>query len=265
MKLMKKSIIPALFSLLLFSCGEDDSSNEFWDEINVSANKKAFPIVFSSSEVGTCFEHGESNLRKVEDSKVQDINGSNVNGVIAFPSITDPLFTPVAEELKFVFDGNGNGTFQNFPALINDMECFNIDSLNWHQSIISHLNEPAKISLGYKTSLKKSTQTIYVKGVYNEDVSTSHSIALYSIEKVKQGSQKDGSGANVTVTHRNVLTSAITNTNGKTLSSAQKSNEFHEKFQFEIVEQLANNTQYIAVVFSLTNDSPDGVINCIQF
>lgn len=265
MKVMKNLIFTSLCSLILFSCGEDESSNEFWNEIDVSAQRNTFSLVFSSSDVGTCFDHGENNLEKVTNSEIDNINGSKVIGVVAFPSITDNLFSPAAEELKFIFDGNGNGTFQSYPALINDNICFNIDSLAWHESIKDDIAEPATISLGSKTSLKGSTQTVYVKGVYNKSLSTPHSIALYVIEKSKTGNQKNNLGSTVPVAHKNVLRSSATNTFGKNLSSAQSSEEFHEKFQFELDNVQSSEIYFVAVVYSVSNNTPSGVINCIRF
>lgn len=265
MNLLKITFILLSVTITFSSCGADDSSDEFWDEISVSKKFKPVSFVFSSTEIGTCDNHGQSNLESVLKSEVKNINGSSINGMMLFPSITDPLYNPISEELKFLYDENGNQTFKSFPSFVNDMNFFDIDSLNWYESIESSLSKTPLISLGQKSTLKSDQQTIYIRGIYNKSTSTSHSIALYLFRKSQGANQKTSTGETIYKTHKNVIYSGATSSYGQVLSSKNTSEEFHAKFQFNLNNVSPTEIGYIAIVYKLANGKPIEILNSITF
>tara|TARA_B110000211_G_C14081701_1_gene554854 strand:- start:1708 stop:2505 length:798 start_codon:yes stop_codon:yes gene_type:complete len=263
MKILKSAIILLFITLTFTNCSTDDDSNEFWDAITVADEFKAATFVFSSTEIGTCDEHGEHNLNAVLNSEISNITGSSVNGLVLFPSITDPLYNHISEELKFLYDQNGDQTFNSFPSFVDDMNCFDIDSLAWYNSIETTINRVPLISLGKKNSLKGDQQTIYIRGIYNDNVSSSHSIALYLFKKSLGANQKIISGQTIYKTHKNVIYSGATNTYGKVLSAKNKSEEFHEKFQFDLNNVPSAHIGYAVIIYELKDGKPVGIINSL--
>ena len=261
MKILQLILIIITFTLT--NCTTDDESDEFWDSISVSNKFRSTIFVFSSTEIGTCHEHGEINLNKILNSEIENITGSLINGFLLFPSTTDPLYNPVSEELKFLFDQNGDQTFNSFPSFVDDMNCFDIDSLGWYNSIETTLNRTSIISLGKEYSSEGNQQTIYIKGVYNQNFPTEHSIALYLFNKSKGAEQKTISGETVYKTHKNVIYSAATNTYGKELSPNNKNQEFREKFQFDLGNINLSNIGYLAIIYELKDGKPMGIINSL--
>jgi hypothetical protein len=265
MKIIKPTLILLLFTFIFTNCSTDDDTDEFWDGVNVSNKFKAATFVFSSTEIGSCDKHGENNLNAVINSEINNIAGNSVNGLVLFPSITDPLYNHISEELKFLYDQNGDQTFKSFPSFVDDMNCFDIDSLSWYNSIELTTNRTPLISLGTKTSLKGDQQTIYVRGIYNEGVSRSHSIALYLFKKSIGANQKTTTGQTIYKTHENVVYSGATNTYGKVLESKSKSEEFHSKFQFDLNNVPISEIGFAVIVYELTNGKPTAVINSTTF
>lgn len=265
MKLLKSSIIILLASFTFSSCSSDDDSDEFWDAINVSSQFKPVVFVFSSTEIASCDQHGQANLEYLLASNIQNIDGKDVNGMMLFPSITDPLYNPVAEELKFLYDENGSQSFKSFPSFVHNMSFFDIDTLSWHSSIESNLSTTPLISLGQKNSLKNDQQTIYIKGKYNKHVNSSHSIALYLFRKSRTANQKTTTGSSISKSHKNVIYSAVTNSYGQILPAKNKSEELHAKFQFDLSGIPSNEVGYLAVVYKLNDGKPVEVINSLKF
>lgn len=263
MKILQSTLILTIITFTLTNCTTNDESDEFWNSINVSNKFKSTVFVFSSTEIGTCYEHGEINLNKILNSEIENIAGSSINGFLLFPSTTDPLYNPVSEELKFLFDQNGDQTFNSFPSFVDDMNCFDIDSLGWYNSIETTLNRTSIISLGREYSLEGNQQTIYVKGIYNQNLPAKHSIALYLFNKSKGAEQKTISGETVYKIHKNVIYSAATNTYGKELSPNNKNQEFREKFQFDLGNINSSNIGYLAIVYELKDGKPIGIINSL--
>ena len=225
MKILQSTFILIIIAFTLINCTTDEGSDEFWDNISVSNKFKSTVFVFSSTEIGTCYEHGETNLNKILNSEIGNIAGSSVNGFLLFPS-DGPLYNPVSEELKFLFDQDGDQTFNSFPSFVDDMICFDIDSLSWYNSIKTTINRTPIISLGKKLSLKGNQQTIYIKGVYNQSLSAEHSIALYLFNKSNGAQQKTISGQTIYKSHKNVIYSGATHTYGKELSTNNEKKEF---------------------------------------
>jgi|TARA_B100000795_G_scaffold269915_1_gene261114 hypothetical protein len=265
MNLYKITFIIFSSVLTFSSCGTNDSSDYFWDEISVSGKFRPVSFVFSSTEIGTCYNYGQYNLEKVLKSQIQNIDGKAVNGMMLFPSVTDPLYNPLSEELKFLYDENGNQTFKSFPSFVNDMNFFAFDSVSWYQSIENNLSKTPIISLGQKSALKDDQQTIYIKGIYNKKTSSSHSIALYLFRKSKGANQKTPAGTTVYKIHKNVIYSAVTESYGKILSSKNKSEEFHAKFQFDLNNVPSSQISYLVIIYKLNDGKPVEVINSITF
>lgn len=265
MKILKSAFILSIITFTLANCTTDDESDEFWNDIKVNNEFQSTIFVFSSTEIGTCYEHGENNLNLILDSKINNISGNYVNGFLLYPSTTDPLYNPISEELKFLFDQNGDQTFNSFPSFVDDMNCFDIDSLSWYNSIETTLNKTPIISLGKKHVVKGNQQTIYIKGYYNENLSKSHSVALYIFNKSKGANQKTNTGQTVFKTHKNVIYSGATNTYGKQLSEKNKNQEFHEKFQFDIDNSNPSEIGYVVIIYELNEGGkPIKIINSLR-
>ena len=127
------------------------------------------------------------------------------------------------------------------------------------------MNKTPIISLGQKSNLKSNQQTLYIKGVYNQSTSISHSIALYLFRKSKGENQKTATGNIIYKTHKNVIYSGATSSYGQVLSSKNKSDEFHVKFQFDLNNVPSSEIGYLAIIYKLEEGKPVGIINSLSF
>lgn len=264
---MKKlTYLPILIVLAVFglsSCGEDDESDEFWNVIPLIDKSKSVAFVFSSTEIDKCGEHAQPNLEKVLNGKKTEIKSDKVNGYMLFPSISDELYSPAAEELKFIFDENGNNTFKSYPSFVGNMHCFDIDTSKWFDTLAYTTSLISPIILGTRETTKGSQSTIYIKGKYSQDISNPHSVAVYLFKKQLQGTQNTIANGEINFSHKNVIYSSITNSYGKKLPSSQANDEMKEKFNYDLTGQSRENIGVLIVIYELTDGIPSGVLNSL--
>lgn len=249
--------------LCLTGCGDNDESDEFWEAISLINKSKTVAFVFSSTEIDKCGEHAQPNLEKVLNDKKTNIKSSKVNGFMLFPSITDKLYSTVAEELKFLYDNNGNGTFKAYPSFVSNMTCLDIDTISWFDSLEVATSQLSPITMGTRESSNGNQFTVYVKGKYSSPISKPHSVALYLYKNKIEGTQNTLASGVKNFTHKNVIFSSITNTYGKNLSAAQSNEEFHEKFNFDLSDESRDEVGILIIVFELKDGVPYSVINSL--
>tara|TARA_B100000963_G_C22598825_1_gene659228 strand:- start:1167 stop:1961 length:795 start_codon:yes stop_codon:yes gene_type:complete len=253
------------FILILFclsGCVPEDQTDVFWNSINTKEKYTPFVFVFSNTQIPTCAKHAQPKLEKILNGDINDIISEDVNGCMMFPSILDPQYSNIAEELKFLFDQNGNNTFNTWPAYVNNLTCYNIDSTIWYESIRNSQNQSPTLKLGIKSTASNKEIKIYVKGEYSSSVSE-HSVAVYAYRKSELANQTTDSGSeNFRV--KNKIIYALTPTIGKSLNSNSPGEEFREVFTLEISNEDLSNLGFIAVVYHLENNVPFEVINSIK-
>ena len=260
---MSKKLIGFIYILfILSSCVPEDQTDVFWDSIDTKNKYQSFIFVFSNTQIPTCADYGQPQLEKIWNGDIDDINSEEVNGCMMYPSILDPQYSNTAEELKFLFDQNGNNTFNTWPAYINNLTCFNTDSLMWYESIKTTQNKTPGIKLGIKSTPSDKETKIYVKGVYNTSIS-SHSIAVYAYRKSESINHNTSNG-NESFLVKNRVVFALTPTVGKSLTSNSSGNEFREIFTFDTSNENISNLEIVAVVYKIENNSPTEVINSIR-
>lgn len=254
------------FLLLLFflnGCIPEDQSDIFWSSIKTTDKYTPFIFVFSNTQIPTCAELGQPQLEKILNGEIDDIISDDVNGCMMYPSILDPQYSNIAEELKFLFDQNGNNTLNTWPAYVNNLTCFNIDSSQWYESIKTSQNQIPAIELGIKSTPSNKEIKVYVKGVYTSSVSE-HSIAVYAYRKSELASQTTDTGSEIFAI-RNKIIYALTPTIGKSLNpNSEIKEEFNEVFTLETSGEDVSNLGILAVVYSIENGTPKTVINSIK-
>jgi len=260
---MSKKILGFVAILFLFfSCAPEEEKDDFWNEINTNSYYQPFIFVFSDTEIPFCAEYGQPQLEKILDGKIDGIDSKNTNGFMLYPSILDPQYSNVAEELKFLFDKNGNNTLTTWPAYVNDLNCFNIDSTSWHESIKNSQKKSPDIKLGIKTVQSKQDIIIYVKGEYTASI-PKHSIALYVYRKSELANQETYSGKEI-FTSKNKIVSSLTPTLGKDLAANSSGQEFRSIFTLNTNGEILSNLGIVIVIYSLSDNLPIEVINSLK-
>lgn len=260
---MSKKIFGFLAIIFLFiRCAPEEEKDTFWSEINMNTEYQPFIFVFSDTQIPICAEHGQPKLEKILNGEIGGIASKNINGFMMYPSILDPQYSIVAEELKFLFDQNGNNTLTTWPAYVNDLTCFNIDSTSWHTSIKNTQNKAPNLKLGIKTSPGDQNMKIYVRGVYTASVAK-HSIAVYVYRKSELANQDTYSG-NEHFTLRNKIISSLTPTLGKELPANSTGQEFREMFTLNTSGETLSNLGVVVVVYNLNSNTPTDIINSIK-
>ena len=261
---MSKKLLGFIFTLIfLHSCMPEDQTDKFWDSIRITNKNQPFIFVFSNTKIPACAKYGQPQLEKVLNGKVNDIIPEHVNGFMMYPSPSDPQYSSIAEELKFIFDENGNNTFNTWPAYVNDLSCFNIDSTLWNGSIKNSQSKSPQIKLGINSTPSDQEIKVYVKGLYTESISD-HSIAVYAYKKSELTSQTTSKGIEK-FTLKNKIIYSLTPTTGKYLASNSSGREFRKLFSLDTssIKDLSN-IGIVAVVYSLYNNVPNAVINSIK-
>ena len=260
---MLKKLLQSLAIIFLFvGCAPDEEKDTFWSNINTQTDYQPFVFVFSDTQIPICAEYGQPKLENILNGEINGINSKNINGFMMYPSILDPQYSNVAEELKFLFDNTGNNTLNTLPAYVNDLNCFNIDSTSWYTSIKNSQKKVPNIKLGIKTSPSNQDIKIYVKGEYTASISK-HSIAVYVYRKSEQSNQATYSGTEL-FTSKNKITSSLTPTLGKELIANSAGQEFRAMFTLITGGEALSNLGVIAVIYSLEDDVPKEIINSIK-
>jgi len=260
---MAKKLTGFIFIIFfLNSCIPEDQTDMFWNSISTKNKQQPFVFVFSNTQIPTCAEDGQRQLEKILNGEVDDINAENVNGCMMYPSTIDPQYSYIAEELKFLFDQNGNNTLNTWPAYVNNLKCFNIDSTLWYTSIKNSQNEIPAIKMGIKSTPSNEEIKVYIKGVYTSSVSR-HSIAVYAYRKSELANHVTNSGSEI-FTMKNKIIYALTPTLGKLLSANSPGEEFREIFTLDSSSENLSNIGIVAVLYRIEGNTLHSVINSIK-
>jgi len=249
---------------LITGCRIDDESSSFWSSILVDSEYRPFVFVFSNTNLPICANHAQPKLEAIIDNKIDSIDGDFINGVMMYPTLTDNHYSNIAEEIKFLFDNNGNQTLITTPAFFSNMKCHNIDTLELLESISLQRLETPGINLGIKSTVSDDNLKVYVKGEYKKNfTSSSHSLAVYSYKKSELGNQATENGTEI-FTLRNKVFSSLTPSMGKSLNSAAIGTELRELLTLDLSGETLSNIGIIAVIYELEDGKPISVVNSIK-
>lgn len=260
---MPKKLLSFLLILtVIFSCVPEEESDTFWNNISATSSYTPFVFVFSNTTIPTCADNAQPKLNEVLNGEIDGISAGEVNGCMMYPSISDPLYSNIAEELKFLFDQNGNNTLNSLPAYVNNLTCHNLDSVAWHNSIKSSIEESPVIKLGIKTTPSGNQIKVYVKGEYTTSVS-GHTIAVYAYRKSEQANQETNNGTELFSVKNKIYTS-LTPTVGRLLNPNSSEQQFREIFTLNTDGENTSNLGILAVVYRFVDDNPTEVLNSIS-
>ena len=115
---MSKKLLNFLIILIgVSSCSPIEESDTFWNNIKTNSEYNPFVFIFSNSQIPTCANYAQPKLEEVLNGEIEGISKDKVNGCMMYSSVSDyKLYSNIAEELKFLFDLNGNNTFKSYPA-----------------------------------------------------------------------------------------------------------------------------------------------------
>ena len=253
----------SLLSLILISACKSDEE-KFWESVQINENNNSFAFVFTSTNIPFAGEYYSSIINRVESNKVPNVNADRVVFLSMFPSELDPLWNPIAENLKFEYDENGNNTFSNYPAFVNNTVMYNFDTTSFYKSIQDKALVSAPLQVGTLIKADQGVLTFYVKIKYNVSFSKNHSIAIYLYEKEKVDVQETNSGTNVSFKHKNVYLTSIDNLffGKKITGTFSIDTEKQYEFSHNIGTYNLNNLGIATVVYELdNNDKAISVLN----
>mgnify|MGYP001266467673 CR=1 FL=1 len=261
---MSKKLLNFLIILIGFSsCAPIEESDTFWNNIKTSSEYNPFVFIFSNSQIPTCANYAQPKLEEVLNGEIEGISKDKVNGCMMYSSVSDyKLYSNIAEELKFLFDLNGDNTFKSYPAYVNNLICYNVDSTSWHTSIKSDITKSPVIKLGIKTTPSGNQIKVYVKGEYTSSLSE-HTVAVYVYRKSEQASQETSNGTEL-FTVKNKIYTALTPTSGRSLSANSSGQQFREIFTLDTNNENTLNLGIIAVVYRLIDNKPTEILNSIR-
>lgn len=248
-----------LILITLVACKPEEETDTFWNNIEVSSFYKPFVFVFSNSEIATCYEHAQPKLEQIWDGNVSGVSSSRVNSVMMFPSVLDNQYSFIAEEIKFLFDNNGNNTLETWPAYFNNLNCYNIDSTSWYNSIKTQQAATPKVKIGLESGINDNELKVYVKGVYATGIS-SHSIAAYVYRKEELGYQET-LGEKALITIKNKVIGSMTPTFGKSIQIGTAGEEIQQVLSYNFGSEVKSNLGVVVVIYELDGTKPVAVLN----
>ena len=252
-----------LLSIILHGCRIESETGDFWDSINTINKYQPFTFALTSSQIETCASISQPTLTSMLNAEFKGINNATISASMMFSSISDPQYSNIAEELKFLFDLNGNNTFKTYPAFVNNLTCFNTDTGSFFESIRSQINSSPKIKLGIKTAIDNNDLHVYVKGEYQDNITSDHSIAIYIYRKSEWANQVTPSGTE-SIKFKNKIISATTPTVGSTLAKNNKGETFRKTGTFNFSSENLSNLGVLAIVYNLENNKPFEVLNSLK-
>jgi len=101
-----------LLSVVILACRPESETDAFWDGINTKNKYQPFTFALTSSQIETCASISQPTLTSMLNAEFEGIDNAKINASMMFSSIEDPQYSNIAEELKFLFDLNGNNTYQ---------------------------------------------------------------------------------------------------------------------------------------------------------
>ena len=250
--------------ILLTGCRVEEETSTFWNNILVDSEYRPFIFVFSNTDLPICANHAQPKLEAILNNEVDSINGDLINGLMMYPTLTDNYYSNIAEEIKFLYDNNGDKTLKTTPAFFSNMKCHNIDSIEFIQSIFSQRLLNPQINLGIKSTVSGKNLKVYIRGIYNKPFTElNHSLAVYSYRKSELANQAVENSTETFVI-RNNLFSSLTPSMGKNLTSASTGTELRELLTLDISNENLVNIGVVAVLYELENGKPISVINSIK-
>lgn len=257
---MSKKLLSFLiiFSVII-ACKPDEEKDTFWESITTSDFYNPFIFVFSNSDLAICADHAQPKLESIITGQETGISPERVNGVMMYPSLLDNQYSYIAEEIKFLFDINGNNTLETWPAYFNNMTCYNIDSTSWLNSIQTQHNSLASIKLGLDHAINDNELRIYARGQYlSPGINTS--IAAYVYRKSELGMQETAAGKQLT-TFKNKVIGSMTPTFGKIIANGNAGDEIREILTFSLGAETLSNLGVVVVLYQMEGIKPISVIN----
>lgn len=246
--------------IVLLGCKPTSNTEAFWKSISTSNSFKPFTFIITSSKIPTCADHGQPKMEALLNGNVEGVEEDKVTSVMMHASLSDPYYSYIAEEIKFLFDQNGNETLETWPAYFNNLTCYNIDSMGWHSSIKSDLEKSPSVKLGVKTEVDGGKLRVYVRGEYNETVSEQN-LAVYLYYKTEEGEQSTSSGTE-SYTIKNRVYSALTPSLGIDIGTKKSGDEIRESYTHTGTFSK-DNLGVLVVVYKTENDIPVAVENSV--
>lgn len=257
---MSKKLLSFLiiFSVII-ACKPDEEKDTFWESITISELYNPFVFVFSNSDLAVCADHAQPKLESILKGEEAGISPERVNGVMMYPSLLDNQYSYIAEEIKFLFDINGNNTLETWPAYFNSMKCYNIDSTNWLNSIQTQQTNLSSIKLGLDHAINGNELRVYVRGQYLSPANNT-SIAAYVYRKSELGMQETESGKQL-ITFKNKIIGAMTPTFGKLIANGNAGDEIREIVSYSLGAETLSNLGVVVILYEMEGIKPKAVIN----
>jgi hypothetical protein len=260
----KKLYVFISIVLLLTGCRVEEETSTFWDSILVDSEYRPFIFVFSNTNFPICANHAQPKLEAILNNEVDSIDGDFINGLMMYPTLTDNYYSNIAEEIKFLYDNNGDKTLKTTPAFFSNMKCHNIDSIELIESIFSQRRLNPQINLGIKSTVSGKNLKVYVRGIYKSSFTASnHSLAVYSYRKSELGNHAIENGTEIFTMKNNVF-SSLTPSMGKSLTAASSGTELRELLTLDVSNEYLFNIGIVAVLYELENGKPISVVNSIK-
>lgn len=260
-----KTLLFISITLLLSSCTPDDTSDKFWNAIGVQNNHEPFAFSLSNSTLPTTYNATIPLHNTILNSQLNGIDGNDVNLLLLYNSISDPLYSNVAEEIKFLFDENGNNTLSTIPSYFSALTNYNLDSAAWTSAINTQQQTEAAAKLGILVRETNNGYNVYVKARYSQSISN-HNIAVYVYKKNETVNHTMPNGAGTqNVQIKNRLIGAITPTYGTAVSPKSNGGESRTALFYSQGNENINTIGFIAVLYESQNNAPFNVINSLAW
>jgi hypothetical protein len=252
-----------LIVLMIFGCRR--KSDDFYDDISISSNKKPLAMVFAHSEIETSGDFAQPILNRIDDGKVSGIPSGRVNFLTLYPSVSDPEYNVTAEQFKFLHDSQGDNTFETYPSFWSNATNFSVDTNAFYESLRGELSTSPDAGIGIRLILENGVLSIYTKVQYFKDISYNRLLGLYVYEKASVHNQTTSSGEEPSHLVKNRLHSAVTSTLGAQLNgSVSKDSEGQYLHQFNFTGEIStSNLGVMAVLFKGEDGKPVEVINSV--
>ena len=95
-----------VLSIVILACKPESETDAFWDGINTKDKYQPFTFALTSSQIETCASISQPTLTSMLNAEFEGIDNVSINASMMFSSISDPQYSNIAEELKFLFDLN---------------------------------------------------------------------------------------------------------------------------------------------------------------
>lgn len=259
--LLKLGVFFLFLTLAFTSCENEDES--LWDLVELSSTNSSLALMFSSSKIPPAGDFGLPVMESMKNNLTSGVlGGDRLFYLSLYPQVSDPLYSPIAEQFKFKYDENGDNSLTNFPAFVANTKNYNYELDSFKMNLSAQNQIKPKISVGNLLKLNGSVLEMYVKMRYNDFYFAPHSVAVYVYAKTKVASQETISGTVDNFVHKNVLIDLVNGIDGDVFSGAvQYGHERELQYKYNILDNDIENIGVLTVVYSLdSTNSPDGVL-----